>query len=263
MKSISKAFFVTLFVFLVGSFPPPVPAQFGGGVVVCVNCSEKATQAVQLARQILQYAKQLEQYAKQVEQYANQVERLKDQLKNSVKITSPIFDSALSTIRSIENTMASARNISYTWGNLDTSFRIQFRDVYQEYDRINNFTDSWEALQTEFDRSERTYDSALSALKAARAQSISLQDDQYRMDVAGWHLIGADGRLDAIQAAGEYAQMSAQQLMKMRHLAMVQLQLMSQVQADEEQRRISEAAATKVFTDRKPTPAFPNGFTPN
>lgn len=267
MNAICKRFVGFLVSVLVvaaaGLVPSPAPAQIGGGVVVCVNCSEKATQAVQLARQILQYAKQVEQYTKQVEQYLNQVERLKDQLKNSIKLPQMVFDDALSTIRSIENTMANARNISYTWSNLDSNFRQQFKDVYEEYNRIHNLRDPWAAIQNDFDRAERTYDSALSALKVARSHSTSLQADQHKMDVVGWHLMGAEGRLDAIQAAGEYAQMSAQQLMKMRHLAMVQLQLMSQVQADEEQRRISEAAATKVFTDRKPTPAFPNGFTPN
>lgn len=267
MNAICKrvgVFFAAFVVALVsGLTPSSAPAQIGGGVVVCANCSEKATQAVQLARQILQYAKQVEQYAKQVEQYLNQVERLKLDLKNTVSIFSPVFDDALSTIRGIESVMASARNISYTWSNLDSNFRTQFKDVYEEYNRIYNLTDSQMAIQHEFDRSERTYDSALSALKVAQAQSVSLQADQQIMNQAGWHLMRADGRLDAIQAAGEYAQMSAQQLMKMRHLAMVQLQMMAQVQADEEQRRISEAAATKVFTDRKPTPAFPNGFTPN
>lgn len=261
LQHLTKALAPALIVLVAGSVPSkPAQAQLA---TVCVNCSTIIQQILEYVHQLMQYAKQLEQYSKQVEQYKNQMDRLKLDLKNTVSLTRSHFDDALSTIRSIESTMASARNISYTWSNLDSNFRQQFKDVYEEYNRIHNLRDSWAAIQNDFDRAERTYDSALSALKVARSHSTSLQADQNRMDVVGWQLMGAEGRLDAIQAAGEYAQMSAQQLMKMRHLAMVQLQMMAQVQADEEQRRISEAAATKAFTDRKPTPAFPNGFTPN
>lgn len=261
LQKLTKTLPLAVFIFIAASMPPkPVQAQLA---TVCVNCSTVIQQIREYVHQLLQYAKQLEEYSKQVEQYKNQMDRLKLDVKNTVSLATSHFDDALSTIRSIENTMANARNISYTWSNLDSNFRQQFKDVYEEYNRIHNLRDSSAAIQNDFDRAERTYDSALSALKVARSHSTSLQADQHKMDVVGWQLMGAEGRLDAIQAAGEYAQLSAQQLMKMRHLAMVQLQLMSQVQADEEQRRISEAAATKVFTDRKPTPAFPNGFTPN
>lgn len=269
MKSISKFFRAALLslslatvVFVASSVTAPKPAQ-AQLAVVCANCSQLHQQILNYVRQGLQYAKQLDQYAKQVEEYVLQIKQFENMVKNSIRLPQMVFDDALSTIRSIENTMANARNISYTWSNLDSNFRQQFKDVYEEYNRIHNLRDSWAAIQNDFDRAERTYDSALSTLKVARSHSTSLQADQHKMDAVGRHLMGAEGRLDAIQAAGEYAQLSAQQLMKMRHLAMVQLQLMSQVQADEEQRRISEAAATKVFTDRKPTPAFPNGFTPN
>lgn len=266
MKSISKlskAAFLSLSVSMVVFFasavtaPRPAKAQLA---VVCANCSQLTQQILNYIRQGLQYAKQLDQYAKQIESYILQIKQFENMVKNSVQLPQMIFDDALSTIRSIESTMQQAKNIGYTWSNLDFSFKSMFPDTYSQYNRLKQFGSSWDRLQDDFHRSERTYDSALSALKAAREQSQDLARDQYRMDRVGWQLGGAQGRLDALQAAGEYAQHSAQQLMKLRQIGLLQIQLMAQVQADTQERLDMDRAAQQIWIENEPDQPINTGF---
>ncbi len=222
--------------------PRPANAQLA---VVCPNCSNIFTQ-------ILEHMQQLAQYAKQVDQYAKQLLQLEDQLKNSMKLPFAVFDDALRTVRTIEATMNQAKNIGYTWANLDVSFKNMFPDTYAQYQDVRNLKTSWERFEADSKRSERTYDAALSALKAARDQSRDLSADQQRMNEVGRHVTDADGRMDALQAAGEYAQHSAQQIMKLRQIGLLQVQLMAQAQADEQQRLNLERAASQVWIEDKP-----------
>ena len=265
MKSISKFFraaalslSLATVVFVASSVTAPKPAQ-AQLAVVCANCSQLFQQILNYVRQGLQYAKQLDQYAKQIESYVLQIQQFENMVKNSIKLPQMVFDDALSTIRSIENTMQQAKNIGYTWSNLDFSFKNMFPDTYSQYHRLKQFGDSWERLEDDFKRSERTYDSALSALKAARAQSMDLSQDQYRMDRVGWQLRDAKGRLDAMQAAGEYAQHSAQQLMKLRQIGLLQSQLMAQVQADTQERLDMDRAAAQILIEKEPPTPSPGG----
>lgn len=267
MKSISKFFraaFLSLslatVVFVASSVTAPKPAQ-AQLAVVCANCSQLYQQILNYVRQGLQYAKQLDQYAKQVEEYVLQIKQFENMVKNSIRLPQMVFDDALSTVRSIENTMHQAKNIGYTWANLDWNFKSVFPDTYYQYNKLKQFGSSWDRLQDDFQRSERTFDSALSALKAARAHSEDLSRDQYRMDQVGWHLGGAQGRLDALQAAGEYAQHSAQQIMKLRQIGLVQLQLMAQVQADTQERLDLDRAAQQIWIENEPDEPVNTGFT--
>lgn len=266
MKSISKCFRAALLslslatgVFVASSVSAPKPAQ-AQLAVVCANCSQLIQQILNYVRQGLQYAKQLDQYAKQVEQYLLQIDQFKNMVKNTTKLPEMVFDDALATIRGIEGVMQQAKNIGYTWSNLDFSFKNMFPDTYRQYNRLKQFGDSWERLEDDFKRSERTYESALSALKAARSQSLDMSRDQERMDRVGWQLRDAEGRLDAMQAAGEYAQHSAQQLMKLRQIGLLQIQLMAQVQADTQEKLDLERAAQQIWIENEPDAPVNTGF---
>lgn len=237
-----------------GSAPRPAHAQF-----VCANCSTWLQQLLEYAEQLLQYAKQIEQYQLQIDQYRNQV-------KNTMTIGRVTFDNALATVRGIEQVMnnPSLTNIRYMMGSLDSDFNRSYRDVYGQMQVLRGITGQ-QALQDYTARNRQAYDTALSALRAARSQSNDLTSDQARMDEAGAELIGADGNLDALQAAGEYAQMTAQQLMKMRQLALIQIQMQSTVIADQARKDEIERAALELWVEDRPaqpvaTPRTSSGF---
>lgn len=231
--------------FSVGLSAAPRSAQ--AQVVVCANCSEAVTQYAEYAEQLLQYAKQVQAYELQFKQWENMV-------KNTKTIKQVVFDNALSHIRGVENIMNNASNIRYMMGNLDGNFKNLYPGVYTSMTQIKGISQA-QALLNDFNRTKQIYDTALTALKAAQSQSADLSADQYRMDNAGGSLINADGHLDALQAAGEYAQMSAQQLMKLRQLALVQIQTMSaQAANDARQHDLKQAAVQNWTQDRPATP---------
>lgn len=255
---VGRAIWSTMLAIVLGagfaSAPRPAQAQF-----VCANCSTWLQQLLEYAEQLLQYAKQIEQYQLQIDQYRNQV-------KNTMTISRVTFDNALATVRSIEQVMdsPSLTNIRYMMGSLDSDFQRSYRDVYGQMQVLRGISSS-QALQDYTARNRQAYDTALSALRAARSQSNDLTQDQARMDEAGAELIGADGNLDALQAAGEYAQMTAQQLMKMRQLALVQIQLQSTVIADQARKDELERAALELWVEDRPsqpaaTPRTSSGF---
>ncbi|MFM2287724.1 MAG: hypothetical protein RL684_867 [Pseudomonadota bacterium] len=231
---------------LLGGFSALVPAPARAQAVVCVNCAEIVTQWLGYAEQLLQYAKQIEQYELQIDQYQNMV-------KNTKSLRYTYFDDALSTVRGIETIMNRASGIRYMMSNLDYQFRSYYPDVYRQMTSLRGLRPDQILLQ-DVARAQESYDAALTALQAARSQSQDLYEDQYRMDAVGSDLVGANGRLDALQAAGEYAQLSAQQLMKMRQLAMVQVQLQSTVIANQQRRDDSQRAAFENWIQTKPHP---------
>ena len=220
--------------------PRPAHAQF-----VCANCSDIFTQLMEYSEQLLQYAKQVQQYQTQLQQY-------QDQLKNSVSLRNPAFDNALATVRGIENVMQQGFNIKYSLWSVDQEFKRLYPDTYTRYTQLKGLQNDWQGLDETWHRALQTYDASRTALNAARMHSDDLIEDQHRMDTAAWHLIGASGRLDALQAAGEYAQHSAQQLMKLRQVSLIQVQLAAQAVADENRRLNNEAAARQIWIEDRP-----------
>jgi P-type conjugative transfer protein TrbJ len=241
-----SVFFAAFFA-VVSGITALAPRSAFAQVVICSNCSDIVTQLAGYGEQLLQYAKQVQQYEMQIQQYQNM-------LKNTTQIPQQMFDNALSTVRNVEGVMNSTTNIRYMMGDLDNQFRSYYPDVYQQMTSLQGISPQQVLLQ-DYARSRQAYDSALSALKAAQMQSSDLQNDQFRMDFAGSSLVGANGHLDAIQAAGEYAQMTAQQLMKMRQLAMVQIQVQSTVVANEQRRDDSYRAAFENWVANRPPEA--------
>lgn len=238
---------------LVGSVgtmtPRPAQAQLA---VACVNCSDIFTQLLEYSEQLLQYAKQIQEYNLQLQQYA-------DQVRNSVKVPFAVFDNALGKIRQIESMMDQGFNMRYTMYNINAEFQRLYPDVFTTYNNLREVRDVWQAMGQSWERQLQTYDSARTALIAARDHSFSLQDDQYRMDQVAWHVTDASGRLDALQAAGEYAQQSAQQLMKLRQVALVQLQMAANVQADQQRKENLARAAQQIWIEDRPNTPLRTG----
>lgn len=244
----SRNSFAALFLALValgagvGFLPKPARAQ----AVVCVNCSDLLTQLIDLGEQLAMYAKQIQEYELQIQQYQNM-------LQNTKTLGLSVFDDAYGTVRNIETMMQNATNLRYMVGNIDAQLDAQYPDVYRQMQRMRGITGAQDLIAN-WERNKATKDSVLTALKAARDHSWDLMNDQSRMDRAGNYMLNANGNLDAIQAAGQYAQMTAQQLMKLRQLNMVQIQLQAQVTADHTRDAEIRRAAAEIWVEDKPAP---------
>lgn len=243
-----SAAFAALLVLVVSALPtsPPAQAQF-----VCANCSLWTTQIEEFARQLMAYAKQIQQYELQVQQYQNMV-------KNTRSIPRAFFDQALSGIRNVESTLRQGTNVMYTMRNLDEQFRMLYPDFNSVFDSVE-YLDRQQSMNAYARRSAESYDLARTALLAARDHSDGLLGEQDLLDSIGYQVTGADGNLDALQAAGQYAQHSAQQLMKMRQIALMQVQLQADYMANQQREADLRRAQIDHWLTQRPADAQRTG----
>lgn len=224
--------------------PEPVRAQ----AVVCVNCSTVFTQ-------VMEYAEALAQTLKQIEEYRLQVQQYEDQLKNVERLGGFNTDNALSSLRSIETIASQGQQIRYTLQDLEGQFRQLYPGVYDTFAEVRDSdATSWDALDAFYARERESYDGALAALNAAKLHSEELAADQGRMDRVESQLAASDGRLKAIQAAGQYAQINAAQLMKLRQVGLMQLQMVAAAQANESREQSRIRAQQQVWVEDEPSP---------
>ncbi len=247
-RSFLSAVFTAVLVIALSATTTSQPAR---AQIVCANCSLWVTQIEEFARQLMQYAKQIQQYELQIEQYQNMV-------KNTRSIPRAFFDQALQGIRNVEVTLRQGTNVLYTMRNLDTEFRRlypEFRSVFDSVEYLDRAT----SMNNYARRSAEAYDLARTALLAARDHSDGLLDEQQLLDSIGYQVTGADGNLDALQAAGQYAQHSAQQLMKMRQIALMQVQLLADHQANAQREADLRRAQLDHWVTERPADAQRTG----
>lgn len=247
-RSFLSAVLSATLVLVLSSAPssPPAHAQ-----IVCANCSLWVTQIEEFARQLMQYAKQIQQYELQIEQYQNMV-------KNTRSIPRAFFDQALQGIRNVEVTLRQGTNVLYTMRNLDNEFRRLYPDFRSVFDSVE-YLDRATSMNNYARRSAEAYDLARTALLAARDHSDGLLEEQDLLDSIGHQVTGADGNLDALQAAGQYAQHSAQQLMKMRQIALMQVQLQADYLANEQRESDLRRAQIDHWLTERPADAQRTG----
>ncbi len=121
MLSQSKLVIVTVisFIFL---RPTPARAQFGGGVVICSNCSTSVAQGAMKITQDLAYAKQLLQYAIQVQQLA-------DALQNTAHSGQATLTDVSADLAQLANVVQGGQALAYSLGNQD----VLFHQTYPGY----------------------------------------------------------------------------------------------------------------------------------
>lgn len=219
--------------------PRQAQAQF-----VCANCSDLITQLMEYFEQLLQYAKQLDQYNLQIKQW-------EDMVRNSVKLPTSYFDNAISTIRGVEQTMQQGRHVYYNITNLNERFAELYPNVWEQMATARHGTFE-DAVNRRWETGEVARDSYRTTIQSLAVQASSLESDQYSMDQIAGQLMDPSGRLDALQAAGQYAQHSAQQMMKMRQLSMVSVQLHANALADEQRLRDRRDAEYAMWAQNIP-----------
>lgn len=220
--------------------------------VVCTNCSQWVTQILEYGKAVLEYSKQLEQYATQLRQYQTQVEQFRNALQNSVRLDQFHLDRALTTVRGIEDVLRQGRNVSYAMRDLERNFRGRYRYFADTFNAFQGGLSETALFDRWSDQSQETIDMALGALKAAQRQSEGMTDEAAAMQAIADQLANAEGRMDALQAVGELSHHGAQQMMKMRQLAMVQVELAASEAANLQRRLDDERAQLKAWAASKP-----------
>lgn len=196
----------------------PAAAQLGSGVVVCTNCSNIATQA-------LQQAAQVEQLANQIATLQNNIQQYENMLKNSLKLPDSVFGDAMGDIRKIVNTVKKAKGIAYTAANIEDEFKRRYRTLSNMTDGKLTHADLQAAYRA---WSDDTNDSVLTTFKALGEEAKNIESEADLMEQLQDRASSAEGQMEALAVGNELAVQSVAQMQKLRNLQMLQIQMMAQ-----------------------------------
>jgi P-type conjugative transfer protein TrbJ len=219
-----------------------------GQTVFCTNCASEITQ---LANNI----QLVDQLARQVQLVQQALQQTENMVTNTRPLDGQQWGDTLASIRKLNELLGQAKSLSFAGGNLEAEFSKKFQD-YNAYrhqqqpgeDALSGKLQQW---------SEDTNASVLSTLKAAGLSSEQLEgeEDSYLRQLED-RATSAEGRMQAIQVGNQIAMAGVRQTQKLRHMMLVQMQLLANFVAQRGDKETAEAAYWRQFS--KPLDLSPN-----
>ncbi len=225
---------IALSVVLTTPYLLPAKAQ---NAVICSNCGTEWTQLMNKAMMAKQLATQAQQLSTQINQY-------KDMLTNSNGVSTHVWGQAMQDFAKLQNLMSQSRSMAYSASNLDG----QFSSRYETYDSYLNRTmgaKDWQNKYTQW--SQEGSDNARYALKGLGLQASQMQNEQALMQQLQSMAGTAQGRMQALQVANMMAAQNVEQVMKLRQMMMLQLQMQANYLAQQQDRMAAQEAAHQRF----------------
>lgn len=212
-----------------------LPSQSAQGLdaVYCTNCGTEWTQLMNKALQVKQLANQAQQLSTQINQY-------KDMLTNSNGVSQHLWGKAMTDFNQLSQLMGRSRSLAYSAGDLDGQFANRY-GTYDAYLTKKMGAQDWKNKYAQW--SKEGTDNALYTLKGLGLHASQLQQDQALQQQLQAMAGSAQGRMEALQVANMMAAQNADQLMKLRELMMLQLQLQANFIAQQQDRQAAQEAA--------------------
>jgi len=212
----------------------PVKAQ---NAVICTNCGTEWTQLMNKAMMAKQLATQAEQLSTQISQY-------KDMMTNSSGVSTHVWGQAMQDFAKLQNLMSQSRSMAYSAGNLDGQFSSRY-GTYDSYLNRNMGAKDWQNKYTQW--SQEGSDNARYALKSLGLQASQMQNEQALMQQLQSMAGTVQGRMQALQVANMMAAQNVEQVMKLRQMMMLQLQMQANYLAQQQDRMAAQEAAHQRF----------------
>ncbi|EKQ6335367.1 P-type conjugative transfer protein TrbJ [Pseudomonas aeruginosa] len=220
-----------------------MPAHAGIPVLDGTNLSQTTVTAIQ---QVAQVQKQIEQYRTQLQQYENM-------LQNTVAPAAYIWDQAQSTINGLMQAVDTLNYYKNQAGSID-AYLGKFQDV--SYYRsspcftASGCTDAERKAMEENRRlaseSQKKANDAL--LKGLEQQQRNLAADARQLERLQSKAGTAQGQMEAIQYANQFASQQTNQLLQIRGLLIAQQNAIgAQMQAQADRQAQEQAAREKAF----------------
>jgi P-type conjugative transfer protein TrbJ len=215
--------------------PAPANAQAS---VVCVNCSEIATQGLQWAEQVSQYGEQISQYATQLQQYANMVQ-------NTTAIPSQIYSNAMSDMQRVQSLMTQGTQLSFNNpGASMGTFSSFLSSTSGTMGNLGSQATQYQAW------SQQSKDGITAAMNALSQQNSQLTTDNNTMTQLQAQQAASTGQMQAIQNAAEFSAQQVRETEKLRQLIMVQTQLAANQQSVQSQQQATSQAQWQNFMNQ-------------
>jgi P-type conjugative transfer protein TrbJ len=212
------------------------PAQ-SADAVYCTNCGTEWTQ-------LLNKAMMVKQLANQAQQLNTQISAYKDMVTNSNGVSTHLWGKALSDFNQLSQLMGRSRSLAYSAGNLDGQFSNRY-STYDSYLNKKMGANDWQAKYAQW--SKEGSDNALYTLKGLGLQASQLQNDQLLQQHLQAMASSAQGRMEALQVANMMAAQNADQLMKLRELMMMQLQMQANFIAQQQDKQAAQEAVRQNY----------------
>lgn len=211
---------------------------YSADAVMCVNCGSEVTQLANKLTMVKQLATQAQQLQAQLNQY-------QDMLTNSKGISQNIWGNAIGDIQKIQNLLQQSKALAGTAGNLDGQFASRY-GTYRSYLNQKMGISDWQNKYNQW--SNEANDNTLYTLKGLGLQASQMQNEQGVIRQLQAMSGTAEGRMQAMQVANMFASQNLDQIMKLRQLMMMQIQMQANYMAQQQDRQAaSDAAAQKMY----------------
>ncbi|WP_260292381.1 P-type conjugative transfer protein TrbJ [Sedimenticola hydrogenitrophicus] len=199
---------------------PMLPEVHAGGIPV-IDVTNIVQTTVSASESVSQTLKLIQQYQTQLQQYQNM-------LQNTTEPSSYIWDNAVSTMNNLRNLIDSLSYYKNTLGSVD-AYLSQFGDLnYYEASpcfNSNGFCSPAERIALDQARhlgyqSQKLANNAV--FRGLDAQQDALQTDASRLEQLQTAAGNAEGRMEAIGYANQFASQQANQLLQIRGLLIAQ-----------------------------------------
>jgi P-type conjugative transfer protein TrbJ len=218
-----------------------VPAKAGIPVIDGTNVVQTTISAINNVQAV---AKQIQQYQTQLQQYENM-------LQNTVAPAAYIWDQANSTINKLLQAQDTLNYYKNQTGSLD-SYLKRYQDIsyYRSSPCFNsNVECTAEEMQSlrnaEKDSSEARKKANDAVFKAIDQQQGTLQSDANNLADLQTQASGAQGQMQAIQAANQLASAQTNQLLQIRSLLVAQQNAATTLAQAQANKEAQQAAASE------------------
>ncbi|EDP8962409.1 P-type conjugative transfer protein TrbJ [Salmonella enterica subsp. enterica] len=218
------------------------PAQAGIPVIDGTNLSQTTVTAIQ---QVAQVQKQIEQYRTQLQQYENM-------LQNTVAPAAYVWDQAQSTINGLMSAVDTLNYYKNQAGSID-AYLGKFKDVsYYKGSPCFSLSGCSESERKAMEENRRLASESQKKANDALFRGLDQQQSNLKSDAATLEQLKgkattAQGQLEALGYANQFASQQANQLMQIRGLLLAQQNaIATQMQAQQDRQAQQDAAGAKL-----------------
>lgn len=206
-----------------------------------------------LVQNIISTIESITQTLKQVEEYKTQLEQYENQLQNSLTLSRFEWDDAQTTMRNLRNSVDTLNMYKNRLGSLEN-----YLDKYQDLNHYENspcFNATGECTAEEKAAMQANMKLIMEARKNANdglfrvvdQQHGLLQDDADTLAGLQANSESADGQMQALQYANQFASQQTNQLLQIRGMMLAQQNAMATRDAAEADEEARDAALKKRF----------------
>jgi P-type conjugative transfer protein TrbJ len=206
-----------------------------------------------LVQNVISTIESITQTLKQIEEYKTQLEQYENQLQNSLTLSRFEWDDAQTTMRNLRNSVDTLNMYKNRLGSLE-----KYLEKYQDLAHYENspcFNESGECTAEERAAMEANMRLIMEARKNANddlfrvvdQQHGLLQDDADTLASLQTNSQSADGQMQALQYANQFASQQTNQLLQIRGMMLAQQNAMATRDAAEADEVARDAALKKRF----------------